>query len=201
MSAVNLQQQLSGNNRQLTDFAKDIDKVLISQDEIAARVTELGEQISRDYEGKDLVLVGVLKGSAIFLSDLARKITVPLSLDFVTISSYGSNSKSSGEVRLIKDIDESVDSKHVLVVEDIIDTGWTLRLSYLEETLLSRNASSVKICALLDKPSRREVDVKIDYCGFSIEDHYVVGYGMDYNGKYRNLPFIGILKSEIYETS
>ncbi len=176
----------------------DIAQILLTEEQIAARVKELGAQISRDYEGKDLILVGVLKGAAIFLADLVRAIDIPVAYDFVAISSYGADSRSAGVVRIIKDLDESLVSKHVLVVEDIVDTGWTLRLSYLLENLRSRKAASVRVCTLLDKPSRREMGVKIDYTGFLVEDKYVVGYGLDYAGEYRSLPFIGVLKPEVY---
>jgi len=188
---------LSGNNR-FVALVKDIDRILLTGDQIAARVKELGKEISQDYAGKDLVLIGVLKGAAIFLADLLREITIPVDYDFVAISSYGAHTRSSGVVRLLKDLDESVESRHVLVVEDIVDTGWTLRLSYLVENLRSRKAASVRVCTLLDKPSRRQVHVGIDYCGFVIEDAFVVGYGLDYGGKYRNLPFVGVLKAEVY---
>jgi hypoxanthine phosphoribosyltransferase len=197
MSVQNHPRLLNGNEQQMAQ-ADDIEEILISEEEIAARITVLGEQISQDYEGKELVLVGVLKGAAIFLSDLVRRISIPLSYDFVAISSYGADARSSGVVRLLKDLDESIESKHVLVVEDIIDTGWTLRLSYIVENLRSRKAASVRVCTLLDKPSRREVDVGIDYYGFEIEDKFVVGYGMDFKEKYRNLSFIGVLKPEVY---
>lgn len=176
----------------------DIAQVLVTEEQIAARVQELGRTISQDYEGKDLVLVGILKGAAIFLADLVRAITIPVSFDFVAISSYGADSRSSGVVRIIKDLDDSVVSKHVLVIEDIVDTGWTLRLSYVLENLRSRKAASVRVCALLDKPSRRELGVNLDYNGFVVEDKYVVGYGLDYDGEYRSLPFIGVLKPEVY---
>lgn len=179
-------------------LANDIAQTLITEEEIQGRVRELGEQISRDYEGKALVLVGILKGATIFLADLVRYITIPVDFDFVAISSYGADTKTSGVVRLLKDLDESIESKHVLVVEDIVDTGWTLRLSYIVENLRSRKAASVRVCTLLDKPSQRKVDVGIDYYGFIVEDKYVVGYGLDYNGRYRSLPFIGVLKPEVY---
>ena len=180
------------------DLRDDIAQVLVTEEQIAQRVKELGEQISRDYEGKDLILVGVLMGAGIYLADLLRAMSIPVAYDFVAISSYGADSRSSGVVRIIKDLDESVVSKHVLVVEDIVDTGWTLRLSYLLENLRSRKAASVRVCALLDKPSRREMGVAIDYNGFVVEDKYVVGYGLDYDGEYRSLPFIGVLKPEVY---
>lgn len=177
---------------------EDIAQVLLTREQIDSRITELGKQISFDYEGKDLMLVGILKGCTIFLADLVRNISIPLSFDFVAVSSYGADTKSSGVVRILKDLDESVESRHVLVVEDIVDTGLTLRLSYLLENLRSRRAASVKVCSLLDKPSRRRVDVPVDYRGFTVEDQFVVGYGMDYQGKYRSLPYIGVLKPEVY---
>jgi hypoxanthine phosphoribosyltransferase len=161
-------------------------------------VAELGAEISRDYAGKDLMLICILKGANIFLADLVRQISIPVEYDFVAVSSYGADTKSSGVVRILKDLDESVESKHVLIVEDIVDTGLTLRLSYLLENLRSRRAASVKVCTLLDKPVRRRVDVPVDYCGFKVEDQFVVGYGLDYQGKYRPLPYIGVLKPEIY---
>jgi len=185
-------------SRLSTDLHEDIGEVLISEERLAARIAELGAQISTDYAGKDLMLVGILKGCTLFLADLVRAITVPLSFDFVAVSSYGADTKSSGVVRILKDLDESVESKHVLVVEDIVDTGLTLRLSYLLENLRSRRAASVKVCTLLDKPSRRRVDVTVDYRGFQVEDQFVVGYGLDYQGRYRSLPYIGVLKPEVY---
>jgi hypoxanthine phosphoribosyltransferase len=185
-----------GNTKMV--LANDLAQILITEEQLQDRVRELGEQISRDYEGKALVLVGILKGSAIFLADLVRHISIPVDYDFVAISSYGADTKTSGVVRLLKDLDESIESKHVLVVEDIVDTGWTLRLSYIVENLRSRKAASVRVATLLDKPSRRKVDVGIDYYGFIVEDKYVVGYGLDYDGRYRSLPFIGVLKPEVY---
>jgi hypoxanthine phosphoribosyltransferase len=176
----------------------DIERIVLTEEQIAARVKELGEEISRDYAGKDLMIVGILKGCVVFLSDLIREISIPLAFDFVAVSSYGADTKSSGVVRILKDLDESVESMHVLVVEDIVDTGLTLRLSYLLENLRTRRAASVKVCTLLDKPSRRRVDVTVDYRGFTVEDQFVVGYGLDYQSKYRNLPYIGLLKPEIY---
>ncbi len=171
-------------------------EVLIPPDLLHARVTQLGKEISEDYEGKPLLLVGILKGAAVFLADLIRAIDLPIEYDFVAISSYGGGAQSSGVVRMVKDLDSAVEGRHILIVEDIVDTGWTLRLSYLTENLLARKAASVKICALLDKPSRRQVKVGVDYAGFVIEDRFVVGYGLDLNGLYRNLPFIGVLKRE-----
>ena len=171
-------------------------EVLLGEEELRARISELGRQITRDYEGKSLLVVGILKGSVVFLADLIRSIDLPLDYDFVAISSYGADTRSSGVVRLLKDLDASIEGQHVLIVEDIVDTGWTLRLSYLAENMKARGAASVKVCALLDKPSRRQVDVGIDYCGFVIDDVFVVGYGLDYNGRYRNLPYVGVVKPE-----
>lgn len=172
----------------------EIAEILLAEDEIAARVRELGEQISRDYEGKDLLLVGILKGAFVFLSDLVRNISIPVSVDFVALSSYGGGTSSSGIVKVTKDLDVSVEGRHVLIVEDIVDTGWTLKMSYLAENLRAGNAASVRVCTLLDKPSRRQVDIELDYVGFVIPNKFVVGYGLDCNGLCRNLPFIGILK-------
>ncbi len=180
------------------EIEDDIEKVLITQEQLQARVADMGAQISRDYAGKELMLVCILKGANLFLADLVRQISLPVSYDFVAVSSYGADTKSSGVVRILKDLDESVESRHVLVIEDIVDTGLTLRLSYLLENLRSRRAASVKVCTLLDKPSRRRVDVPVDYRGFEVQDQFVVGYGMDYQGRYRNLPYIGLLKPEIY---
>lgn len=175
------------------DLREEID-VLFSEEQLGARVKEMGEEISRDYEGKPLLLVGILKGSAVFLADLIRSIDLPLDYDFVAISSYGADTRSSGIVRLLKDLDASIEGRHILIVEDIVDTGWTLRLSYLAENMKARRAESVKVCTLLDKPSKRQVDVGIDYCGFVIDDLFVVGYGLDYNGRYRNLRYVGVVK-------
>jgi len=172
-------------------------EVLISEERIRARVRELGEEISRDYEGESVLLVGILKGAAVFLADLLRSISVNVDYDFVAISSYASNTRSSGVVRLRKDTDADLAGRHVVIVEDIVDTGWTLRMSYLAENFRARNAASVRVCALLDKPSRRRVEVGIDYRGFEIDDVFVVGYGLDYAGRYRNLPFIGVLRRAV----
>lgn len=172
----------------------DLSEILLSQETIQRRVEEIGRQISRDYAGRELVVVGVLTGSVLFLADVIRHITVPMELDFVAMSSYGTETKSSGEVRLIKDLGHPVHGKHVLVAEDIVDTGLTLR--YLLETIHARQPASVSTCVLLDKPSRRQVDVQVDYRGFEIEDRFVVGYGLDYAGRYRNLPYIGVMPNE-----
>ena len=169
--------------------------VLLSESEIAERVKALGAQIDADYPNfeEDVLLVGVLKGATLFLADLVRAIKRPIEFDFVAVSSYGAATKTSGEVRVLKDLDASVGGKHIIIVEDILDTGLTLRFSYLIETLKARHAASVKVCVLLDKPSRRRVEVPVDYRGFTIEDSFVVGYGMDYAEQYRNLPYIGIV--------
>lgn len=167
-------------------------RVLVSEEEVDARIREIGEQISRDYAGKEVHLVCVLKGGSFFLCELAKRITVPVSLDFMSVSSYGSDTISSGVVKIVKDLDEPIQGKHVLVVEDIVDSGRTL--SYLREMMLDRKPESLRICTLLDKPDRRVVDVKVDYTGFSIPDEFVVGYGLDYAQKYRNLPYIGVVE-------
>ena len=172
---------------------KDLEKVLISREEIAAKVAELGQQISADYEGQELLAICVLKGAIIFTADLLRHLTVDVSLDSISVSSYGQATRSSGVVRFLKDLDESIEGRHVLLIEDIIDTGLTLK--YLTENLWSRKPKSLKI---LDKPSRRKVDIKPDYCGFTIPDSFVVGYGLDYAQRYRHLPDVGILKPEVY---
>ena len=157
----------------------------------------LGADIQRDYAADgDLLMIGVLKGCAMFMMDLARAITIPLSIDFIAVSSYGASTTSSGVVRLVKDLDTDLAGRHVLIVEDIIDSGLTLK--YLREQLLRRNPASLKICTLLNKPERREADVPVDYLGFDIPNAFVVGYGLDYGEKYRNLPFIGVLKPEVY---
>lgn len=164
---------------------------LITEEQIAQRVAELGKQIRHDYAHKNILLVGVLKGAAVFLSDLLRAIDSPVDYDFVAISSYGNGTKSSGVVRILKDLDESPIDRHVLIVEDIVDSGLTLQ--FLLENMKMHRTASVKVCALLDKVPRRVVDVPIDYKGFEVSDVFVVGYGMDYAGLYRNLPYIGIL--------
>jgi len=180
-------------------YKEDLSAVLYSEEEIAHRVSELGAQISTDYDGKSIVLVGVLNGAVVFLADLMREIRIPVSIDLVAISSYGSYSSTSGVVRIMKDLDESVESKHVLIVEDIVDTGLTL--NYLVEYMRSRNPASVKVAAMLSKPSRHKAKVNIDYLGFTVPDEFVVGYGLDFAHRYRNLPCIGVLKPEIYAGS
>ena len=166
-------------------------RVMLPEEELDRRIRELGAEISADYEGENLFLVCILKGAAFFACELAKRITVPVTIDFMATSSYGSGTVSSGEVEIRKDLDLSVEGKNVLVVEDIIDSGNTL--SFLTELFKDRNAKSVRLCAMLDKPERREVDVKVDYIGFTIPDAFVVGYGLDYDQKYRNLPYIGVV--------
>lgn len=167
---------------------------IIARERLRERVAELGRQITHDYAGRPLFLLGILKGSAIFLADLIREIDLAVDYDFVALSSYGGDTDTSGVVRILKDTTVDVRGRDVLIVEDIVDTGWTLRMSYLAENLHARGAASVKVCALLDKPNRRRVTVNIDYCGFEIEDEFVVGYGLDHEGRFRNLPFIGTLR-------
>lgn len=166
-------------------------KVLLSEEEVDDRIQAIGEQISRDYAGKQVHLICVLKGGSFFLCELAKRITVPVSLDFMSVSSYGSETKSSGVVKIIKDLDEPIKGKDVLVIEDIVDSGRTL--SYLMEMLKDRGPASLKLCTLLDKPDRRVIDVPVDYTGFEIPDEFVVGYGLDYDQRYRNLPYIGVI--------
>ena len=172
-------------------------KVLITEEEVDARIRELGEKISKEYEGKQIHLICVLKGGVFFMCELAKRITVPVSMDFMCVGSYGDGTKSSGVVRLAKDLDESIENKEVLIVEDIIDSGRTLH--YLIPVLKQRNPASIRLCALLNKPDRREVEVQIDYLGFDIPDEFVVGYGLDYAQKYRNLPFIGVVEPDAAE--
>lgn len=169
-------------------------RVLLSEEEVDAKIKQIGEQISKDYAGKEVHLVCVLKGGSFFMCELAKRITVPVSLDFMSVSSYGSETKSSGVVKIVKDLDEPLKGKNVIVVEDIVDSGRTL--SYLLEMLKDRGPEQVKLCTLLDKPERRVVDVKVDYTGFQIPDEFVVGYGLDYDQKYRNLPYIGVVEFE-----
>jgi len=176
---------------------RDIDKILITSEQIQARILDLGTQIAQDYAPLgDLLLVGVLKGCVMFMVDLARAIPLPLALDFIATSSYGHSTESSGVVRLLKDLDTDIAGRHVLIVEDIIDSGLTLE--YLHSQLMRRNPASLRICALLNKPDRRVADVPVDYLGFDIPNEFVVGYGLDYGDHYRNLPYIGVLKREIY---
>lgn len=175
----------------------DIQKVLVTEEQLKARTAELGAQISRDYAGKDLLLVSILKGAVVFMADLMRAVTIPASIDFMVVSSYGgANTTTTGLVKIIKDLDADLTGKDVLIVEDIMDTGVTL--SHLVPMLKMRNPESVRICAILDKPSRRKADIQPDYRGFEVPDEFVVGYGLDYDEKYRNLPYVGVLKPEVY---
>lgn len=173
-----------------------VKEVLLTEEEIESRVKELGKEITKDYEGKDLLVVGILKGAVIFMSELCKNIDLPIMIDFMAVSSYGNSSISTGEVKINKDLDFSVEGKDVLIVEDIIDTGFTL--SYLTDNLKKRGANSVRIVTLLDKPDRRNIEIKVDYLGFSIPDEFVVGYGLDYSERYRNLPYVAALKEEVY---
>lgn len=179
-----------------TEMDQDILKVLITEQELKECVRKLGEQISRDYQGKNLLMVSVLKGSVVFMSDLMRSITIPARIDFMSVSSYGSGVKTSGVVKIIKDLDQQLEGKDLLIVEDILDSGMTL--SYLSQLLKARNPKSIRIATLLDKPERRTADIQADYYGFRVPDAFVVGYGLDYDEKYRNLPYIGVLKPEVY---
>jgi len=179
------------------DLVADIAEVLIPEDEIQAKVAELGGRISADYAGRELTLVSVLKGSLPFMADLMRAIRIPVQIDLMEVSSYGgAATESSGLVRILKDLSSSIDGRHVLIVEDIIDTGLTL--NYLVRYLRGKNPASLKICTLLDKPARRLVEIPIDYLGFEIPDQFVIGYGLDYGERYRNLRFVGVLRPEVY---
>lgn len=176
---------------------EDVEKILISAEELEAKVSELAGIISEDYKGKTILVVTLLKGGVMFSVDLMRKLSVPVEIDFMSVSSYGASSKSSGIVKVEKDLDEPIKGKHVLLVEDIIDSGLTL--NYVREMLMAREPASLKICTILDKPSRRKTQVKVDYTGFEIPDEFVVGYGLDYAQKHRNLPYVGVLKRSVYE--
>ena len=178
------------------NMKEDVLRVLLSEDEIREKVRELGGKITADYKNSNLMLVTVLKGAVVFLADLMRQIDVPAEIDFMVVSSYGSGVKSSGVVKIVKDLDVPLAGKDILIVEDILDSGLTL--SYIKELLESRGPRSIRIATLLDKPSRRKVDLQADYIGFSAPDEFVIGYGLDYDEKYRNLPYIGILKPEVY---
>ena len=175
----------------------DVAEILIDEDRLRNRIRELGERISTDYEGKRPLLVCILKGGVVFLADLSRQITVPHEIDFMAISSYGSSTESSGIVRILKDLDTNISGRHVLIVEDIVDTGRTLE--YVMRNLETRQPASLRICTLLSKPSRREIDIPADYVGFEIPNVFVIGYGLDFAEIYRNLPFIGVLKPEKYQ--
>ena len=175
----------------------DIKEILLTEKELADKTRELAAQIMRDYEGKNPLIVSVLKGSVIFMADLVRQIKIPCTVDFMALSSYGAGVKTSGQVRIIKDLDRDISGRDVIVVEDILDSGLTL--SYLLELLKAREPRSIRLCTLLDKPDRRKVDVTVDYRGFTIPDEFVVGYGLDFDERYRNLPYIGVLKPCVYE--
>lgn len=176
---------------------QDIQQVLFNEEQLAKRIEELGAEITADYKGENLLVLGILKGSNIFMADLVRKITIPMKLDFMMVSSYGNSSESTGVVKIIKDVEYAIEDQHVLIVEDIIDSGLTLK--YLKKLLETRNPKSVKICTLLDKPSRRKESVEVNYIGYEVPDEFIVGYGIDYAEHYRNLPYIGVLKREVYE--
>jgi hypoxanthine phosphoribosyltransferase len=180
----------------LSPLSADVSTILVSADELRHRIAELGATITRDYANHDPLLVGVLKGAVMFMVDLAREIDLPLEVDFMAVSSYGTSTQSTGVVRILKDLDQAIDGRHVLVVEDIVDTGLTLR--YIVDNLRDRSPASVRICALLRKQKARETAPPIDYVGFEIPDEFVVGYGLDYAEQYRNLPFIGVLRPEVY---
>lgn len=183
------------------DMKDDLLKILITQEELANRVSELGARISEDYAhlDRELLMVSVLKGSVVFMADLMRAVTVPVNIDFMAVSSYGSGVKTSGVVKIIKDLDQSLEGRDVLIVEDILDSGKTL--GYLIDTLSQRGPRSIRIATLLDKPERREVNIHADYSGFVVPDEFVVGYGLDYAEKYRNLPYVGILKPAVYSNA
>jgi hypoxanthine phosphoribosyltransferase len=174
----------------------DVNEIILPEEKLRARVRELGEEISRDYAGESVLLVAVLRGAALFIADLAREITVPIEMDFMAVSSYGSSTKSSGVVRILKDLDELIEDRNVLVVEDILDTGLTLK--YLLRNLASRKPRTLEVCTLLSKEGKQRVPIQCKYVGFDIPDEFVVGYGLDFAERYRNLPYIGILKPEAY---
>ncbi len=176
---------------------QDIEKILLSEEEIAAKVKELGAQIAKDYADKNPLIVSVLRGSFVFMADLVRAIDVPCTVDFMSVSSYGSSTTSSGEVKITKDFDVSIEGRHLIIVEDILDSGRTL--SYLMKTLKARGAASIALCTFLDKPERRVVPVEVAYKGFTVPDAFIVGYGLDYDQRYRNLPYVGVLKPSVYE--
>jgi hypoxanthine phosphoribosyltransferase len=178
-----------------SELERDVSEILIDEDALHRRIGELGEEISADYGGRDLLLIGVLKGAVVFMADLMRRLTVPCEIDFMAISSYGGQTDSSGVVRILKDLDMNIKDRHVLVVEDIIDSGLTL--SYLMRNLRSREPATLEICALMTKPSRREIDVPVRYVGFEIPNRFVIGYGLDFGERYRNLPYVGVLNPEL----
>ena len=178
-----------------TELEQAVGEILIDKDSLSARVAELGSEVSADYQGRDLLLIGVLKGAVFFMADLMRHITVPCEVDFMAISSYGDSTDSSGIVRILKDLDINIEGRDVLVVEDIIDSGLTL--SYLMRNLESREPASLEVCALMTKPDRREIDVPVRYIGFEIPNRFVVGYGLDFGERYRNLPYVAVLSEDL----
>lgn len=175
----------------------DVEKVLLDEETLAKKVKELGQQISEDYAGEEVLFVGILKGASLFMSDLLRQVSIPAYIDYMVVSSYGNAAQTSGAVRIIKDLEVDIEGRNVIVVEDIVDTGLTL--NYLMKNLESRKPKSLKIASLLDKPAGRRIDVKVDYLGFEVPDEFIIGYGIDYAEKYRSLPFVGLLKREVYE--
>jgi hypoxanthine phosphoribosyltransferase len=180
---------------QIESLEQGVGEILIGEDDLQARIRELGAELSADYAGREVLLVGVLKGAVFFMADLMRSLTIPCEIDFMAISSYGASTDSSGVVRILKDLDINIEGRHVLVVEDIVDSGLTL--SYLVRNLESREPASLEVCALLTKPSRREIDVPVRYIGFEIPNKFVIGYGLDFAERYRNLPYVGILHPEL----
>lgn len=181
------------------DMDQDIEKVFYSEEQLQKRIAELGAQITADYKDfdEDIFCVGILKGAVVFYTDLVRQIKLPINFDFMIASSYGNSTSTSGTVKILKDLDYDIEGKHLIVIEDIIDSGTTMH--YLKKYFAARKPKSVKLCALFSKPSRRTVDVDIDYCGFTVPDEFLVGYGLDYAEKYRNLPYVGVLKRSVYQ--
>jgi len=184
-------------SRDDSSWAPEIERILLTEAQIKARVAELAEQLHRDYQGQDVLLIGVLTGAVVFLADLIRHMQMPVCVDFVQLRSYGDSTVSSGKVEVVKDLTQPVEGRPVVVIEDIVDTGRTL--AYLVDTLRSRGAESVRVCALLSKPSRREVEVPLDYVGFEVPDAFVVGYGLDFAQRFRNLPYVAVLRPEAYQ--
>jgi hypoxanthine phosphoribosyltransferase len=178
-----------------TELERAVGEILIEEGALQSRIAELGEEISSDYQGRDLLLIGVLKGAVFFMADLMRRLTVPCEIDFMAISSYGASTDSSGVVRILKDLDINIEGRHVLVVEDIIDSGLTL--SYLIRNLEAREPATLEVCALMTKPERREIDVDVRYVGFEIPNRFVIGYGLDFAERYRNLPYVGVLHGDL----
>lgn len=181
------------------DIQKVMKELIYTEEEIQKRVAELGQEITKDFKDKDLMVIGILRGAVFFMTDLLKHIELPLIIDFMAVSSYGDSSKTSGIVRILKDLEEDITGMDVLIVEDIVDTGLTL--DYIIRLLKNRGANSVKIVALLDKPERRKVEVPVDYLGFHVKDEFIIGYGLDYAQRYRNLPYIACLKEEVYENN